>query len=219
MITLLIVDDHSLVCTAIAKLLSSFPDIKVIGEVNSGEEAVKIAKDKKPDVILMDIRMPGIGGIKAIEKILASNPSIKIIALSAYTGDPLPAALLKAGIRGYLTKEASIEETVKAIRTVAAGKIYLEPRIAQQLALKSIPGSNSSTVDSLSARELDFMIKVVSGIDIQTIAEKLCVSSKTINSYRYRIYEKLNIKNDVELTLFAIRHGLLNEEGIKNARN
>ncbi len=214
MITVIAVDDHDLVCTAIAQLLSDLPDIKVICEVNNGEEAIKVVKEKNPNVILMDIKMPGIGGIKAIEKILTSNPNVKIIALSAYMNEPLPANLLKIGIKGYLTKGASLEETVKAIRTVAVGKIYLEPKIAEQLALKNIPGSSLSLLDSLSPRELDVMMKVISGMDIQTIAEKLCVSPKTVNSYRYRLYEKLNIKNDIELTLLAIRHNLLDKEGL-----
>ncbi len=212
MITVMLVDDHHLVCNAIAKLLSNLPDIKVICEVNSGEEAIKAVKEKNPNVILMDIKMPGIGGIKATEKILASNSNVKIIALSGYMNEPLPANLLKIGVKGYLTKGASLEEMIKAIRTVVADKIYLEPRIAEQLALNNTLGFNPSALNSLSSRELDIMMKVVSGIDIQEIAERLCVSPKTINGYRYRIYEKLNLKSDVELTLFAIRHGLLDND-------
>ncbi len=208
----MVVDDHSLICAAIVQLLSNLSDVKIIGQASSGEEAVKVAEEKNPNVILMDIKMPGIGGIKAIQKILANNPNIKIIALTAYKNEPLPTSLLKAGVKGFLTKGATLEETIQAIRTVAAGKIYLEPGVAQQLALKSVPGSSSSPLNLLSSRELDVMMKVVNGMNIQVIADKLCVSPKTVNTYRYRLYEKLNIKNDVELTLFAIRYGLLDKE-------
>ena len=212
MITLLIADDHNLVCAAIAQLLANLSDIKVIGQANNGEEAVKIAKEKKPKVILMDVNMPGIGGIKAIERILANNRNVNIIALSAGMNDPLPASLLKIGVKGCLTKGACLEEMLKGIRTVAAGKVYLEPKIAEQLALKNISGVDPSPISLLSARELDVMLKIVNGTDIQAIADKLYVSPKTVNNYRYRIYEKLNIKNDVELTLYASRHGLLDPE-------
>jgi two-component system invasion response regulator UvrY len=212
MIQVMIVDDHELVRIAIARLLSDFSDIQVVSQVGSGEVAIKVAKEKKPDVILMDINMPGIGGIKAAQKILVNHPNIKIIALTAYTNEPFPASFLKAGAKGYLTKGTDPENMVKAIRDVAIGKNYLEPAVAEQLALKNFSGSHISPMDVLSNRELDVMMMVIKGIQVQTIAETLCVSPKTVNSYRYRLYEKLNVQNDVELTLFAMRHSMLDRE-------
>ena len=213
MIQVVIVDDHELVCTAIARLLSDFSDIQVIAQVGSGEAAIKIAKEKKPNVILMDINMPGIGGMKAAQRILAHNPSVKIIALTAYANEPFPATFLKIGAKGYLTKGAAPEKMVRAIRDVATGKNYLEPEVAEQLAMKTLSGFPSSPVDLLSNRELDVMMMVIKGKSIQAIAETLCVSPKTINSYRYRLYEKLKVQSDVELTLLAMRHGILDQEG------
>jgi two-component system invasion response regulator UvrY len=211
LITVLLVDDHDLVRAGVNRLLSDVPGIKVIGEARSGEEAVKLAKDKAPDVVLMDVKMPGIGGLEATRKMLRSNPDIKIIALTVCGGEPFPTKLLQAGASGYLTKGAGLEEMVSAIRAVHAGKRYLGPEIAQQLALKTL-NDGDSLFDILSERELQVMIMITSGQTVQEISEKLCVSPKTINSYRYRIYEKLKVQSDVELTLLAIRHGILDME-------
>ena len=208
MIRVVIADDHKLVCIAIVKLLSDIPGIKVVGEASDGEGAIKAVKEKNPEVLLLDVNMPGLGGIRTAERILANNSEVKIIILSAYTQEPLPSNLFKIGVKGYLTKDASLEETVKAIRVVADGKRYIDPKIAEQLAIKNISGTKS-LINSLSSREMDVMLKIANGEDVQAIADKLCVSPKTVNTYRYRIYEKLNVKSDVELTLFALRSGFL----------
>lgn len=211
MINVLIVDDHDLVRAGVSRLLGDIPGIKVIGEARSGEEAVKMAKEKRPHVVLMDVKMPGIGGLEATRKMLRNDPDIKIVALTVCGGEPFPTKLLQAGASGYLTKGAGIDEMVNAIRAVNAGKRYLGPEIAQQLALKTL-NDGESLFDILSERELQVMIMITSGQSVQDISEKLCVSPKTINSYRYRIYEKLNVQSDVELTLLAIRHGILDME-------
>lgn len=211
MINVLIVDDHDLVRAGVSRLLGDVPGIKVIGEARSGEEAVKMAKEKRPHVVLMDVKMPGIGGLEATRKMLRNDPDVKIVALTVCGGEPFPTKLLQAGASGYLTKGAGIDEMVNAIRAVNAGKRYLGPEIAQQLALKTL-NDGESLFDILSERELQVMIMITSGQSVQDISEKLCVSPKTINSYRYRIYEKLNVQSDVELTLLAIRHGILDME-------
>jgi len=211
-INVLVVDDHDLVRSGIVRLLSDVAGITVVGEANTGEEAVKIAREKRPNVVLMDIRMPGIGGLEATRKIVHQNPEIKVIALTIYENEPFPTKLLQAGASGYLTKGALIDEMVLAIRTVYAGNRYLGPEIAQQMALKSVAENEQSPFEQLSERELQVMIMITAGQSVQTIAEKLCVTPKTINSYRYRIFEKLNVQSDVELTLLAMRHGILETE-------
>jgi two-component system invasion response regulator UvrY len=213
-INVLVVDDHDLVRSGIVRLLSDVSGIVVVGEASSGEEAVKIAREKCPHVVLMDVRMPGIGGLEATRKIVRHNPEIKVIALTTYENEPFPTKLLQVGASGYLTKGALIDEMVLAIRTVHAGNRYLGPEIAQQMALKSVEENEQSPFTSLSERELQVMIMITAGQSVQTIAEKLCVTPKTINSYRYRIFEKLNVDSDVELTLLAMRHGILDRQNI-----
>jgi two-component system invasion response regulator UvrY len=211
-INVLVVDDHDLVRSGIVRLLSDISGIAVVGEASNGEDAVKIAREKRPHVVLMDIRMPGIGGLEATRKIVHYNPEIKVIALTIYENEPFPTKLLQAGASGYLTKGAFIDEMVLAIRTVYAGNRYLGPEIAQQMALKSVAENELSPFEQLSERELQVMIMITAGQNVQVIAEKLCVTPKTINSYRYRIFEKLNVQSDVELTLLAMRHGILETE-------
>lgn len=208
MIKVLVVDDHHLVRNSVVRLLSDFPGIEIIAEASSGEDAIKIAKEKRPDVILMDIKMPGLGGFEATRKILKSDPHIKIIALTTCGSEPLPTKLLQLGASGYLTKDVSIEEVINAIQIVYSGKRYLASTIAQNLALQTLE-PEKSPFDSLTGREIEVILMITSGKSVQAIADKLCVSPKTVNSYRYQIYEKLNIQNDVELTLLAMKYGML----------
>lgn len=212
LITVLIVDDHELVRAGIRSLLSSVSGLKVIGEAGSGEEAVKIAREKRPHVVLMDVRMPGIGGLEATRKLLRADPDIKVIALTACDEEPFPSKLLQAGAAGYLTKGSALEEMVQAIHSVHHGKRYLSPGVAQQLALKHLSDEKSSPFESLSERELQVMLMITSGQKVQEISDKLCLSPKTVNSYRYRLFDKLGVKTDVELTHLAIRYGILDTE-------
>lgn len=213
MINVLLVDDHELVLAGISRLLIDVPGIQVIATANSGEEAIKIAKEKNPDVILMDVKMPGMGGLEATKKIIRNNPATKVIALTVYDGEPFPTKLLQAGATGYLTKGAQIDEMVNAIRMVHSGKRYLGPNIAQQIALKTLEGeSEKSLFDILSERELQVLLMITSGQKVQDISETLCLSPKTVNTYRYRLFEKLQVNTDVELTHLAMRHGLIDSE-------
>ena len=215
MINVLIVDDHDIVCAGVGRLLSDVKGLNVIGEARNGETAVKIAKDKNPDVVLMDVKMPGIGGLEATRKMLRNNPDIKIIALTVYGEEPFPSKFLQAGAVGYLTKGSSIDEMVLAIRTVFGGKRYIGPEIAQQLALKKITDTEGSPLDLLSERELQVMMMITAGQKVQDISDKLCLSPKTVNSYRYRLFDKLDVASDVELTHLAIRHGILDTEKLQ----
>lgn len=210
MIKLLLVDDHDLVRTAIARMLSDSSDLDVAGEANSGEQAYNMVRELLPDVVLMDIRMPGIGGLEATRKIKQRFPQVKILALSACEEEPFPTRLLQAGASGYLTKGACIEETVRAIRQVAAGHHYLSSAIAQQMALKAYDSKQlDNPFEQLSEREMQVSLMIASGQKIQMISDLLCVSPKTVNTHRYRIFTKLNIANDVELALLAVRHNLI----------
>lgn len=208
MIQVIVVDDHDLVRMGLVRLLGDANGIDVIAEASGGEEAIKLAKQLEPDVILMDVRMPGIGGIEATRKIHRLHPDIKVIAVTACGDDPFPSRLLQAGASGYLTKGASTDEMVLAIRTVTAGQKYLAPNVAQKLALQTV-GQGGSPFSELSDREMQIAIMICSCKKVQEISDKLCLSPKTVNTYRYRIFDKLAISSDVELTHLAIRHGLL----------
>ncbi|MAH60916.1 MAG: two-component system response regulator UvrY [Legionellales bacterium] len=214
MIKVVVVDDHDLVRTGIKKLLNDAQGIKVVGEAADGESALKVTREHQPDIVLMDIKMPGIGGLEATKKLLRSNPDLKVIALTICDDDLFPSRTLQAGAFGYLTKGATVNEMVKAIRSVYAGQRYISPDIASQLALKHISDQGDSPFDELSERELQVTLMIVNGLKVQEISSRLCLSPKTVNSYRYRIFEKLNIKNDVELTHLAYRHNLV--ENIKD---
>ncbi len=209
MIKVLIVDDHDIVREGITRLLSDIKSIEVMAEADCGEKAILLMREKKPDVILMDANMPGIGGLEATRRMLRYNPEVKIIILSAFTEDPLPSKFLEAGVRGYLTKGATTEQMKSAIQQVNCGQIHIAPEIAQQLAMKSINKSAENPFEQLSEREMQVMMMITKGIKVMEISDTLCLSPKTVNSYRYRLFEKLNIDGDVELTHMAIRYGLI----------
>lgn len=212
MITILIVDDHPLMRAGLKSLLATVNGMKVIGEAATGEEAIKMAREKKPSVILMDVRMPGLGGLEATRRLLRVEPDAKVIALTVCAEEPFPSKLLQAGAAGYLTKGSTLEEMVQAIQAVVHGKRYISPDVAQQLAFKHLSDEKASPFDALSERELQVMLMITSGQKVQDISDKLCLSPKTVNSYRYRLFEKLNVSSDVELTHLAIRHGILDTE-------
>lgn len=210
MIKLLIADDHDLVRMGLERILQDVSDIKVIATAKDGEEAVKKAREFDPDVVLMDINMPGIGGIEATRKLLRHNPDTKVLVVTALKEEPFPSRLLKIGASGYITKDSGAEELTQAIRAVHTGMRYINPVIAQKLALQHLSNDQGeSALDDLSDREMEVMLMITKGVKVADIAEKLHISPKTVNSYRYRLFEKLEINNDVEMTYLAIRHGMV----------
>lgn len=211
MIKVLLVDDHELVRTGIRRLLSDVPGIDVYAEATSGEEAIGMIRQKRPDVVLMDISMPGMGGLEATRRLTQSHPDLKVIILTVHTDDPFPGQLLKAGAMGYLSKGGSINEMIEAIKTVHQGQRFISPAVAQSLALSLLPGTESP-FEKLSQRELQVMMMLIQGDKMSDIAEKLCLSPKTISTYRYRLYDKLGVSNEAELTKLAMHHGML--EGV-----
>jgi two-component system invasion response regulator UvrY len=207
-ISVLLVDDHELVRSGIQYLLDADPDIDVVAAASSGEEAIQLAGQLKPNVILMDLNMPGIGGSEAIKRILRRTPSAKIIALSVYDDGPIPHQALKLGARGYINKGCPVDEMIKAIVAVFKGKNYLSSDVATNL-IFSAQETEKNAFGQLSSRELQIAIKIVDGHKISDIAAALSISPKTVNTHRYRVHEKLGISNDIELVKLAVEHGLL----------
>lgn len=212
MITVYLVDDHELVRTGIRRILEDERGIKVIGEAGDGETAVQWSRQNEADVILMDMNMPGMGGLEATRKILRYQPHAKIIVLTIHTEDPFPTKVMQAGASGYLTKGARPPEVIQAIRQVAVGQRYLSPEIAQQMALSNFNQGDENPFKILSERELQIMLMITNGEKVNDISNCLNLSPKTVNSYRYRLFSKLKVNGDVELTRLAIRYKMLDAE-------
>ena len=213
MINVLLVDDHELVRTGTQRILDEVRGIKVIGTAETGEEAVSYCRDHTPDIILMDMNMPGIGGMEATRRILRMKPDIRVIALTIHTEDPFPSKIMQTGAHGYLSKSAGTKEVIRAVKAVHMGQRYIAPEIAQQIALNQFkPNRSENPFDNLTDRELQIMLKIIKGARVQDVAEELTLSTKTVNSYRYRMFQKLGISGDVELVHLAVRHGMLDIE-------
>ena len=208
LINVMLVDDHAVVRMGFKMLLESDADIKVVAEADSGEQAIQRFVEFKPHVVVMDITMPGIGGLEAIERILAKDSSAKILVLSAHEDSVHPKRVLNAGAMGYLTKRSAAEEMIKAIRVVAAGKKYLEASVAQQMAIQQLSGEQNP-VDVLSPREFEVFMALAKGKTTNEIAETLFLSPRTVGTHLYNIKQKLNANNSAEIALIAMRSGLL----------
>jgi two-component system invasion response regulator UvrY len=212
MIEVLLVDDHELVRSGIESLLNKTDGIRVVGVASSGEEAIQRVDELNPDIVVMDLNMPGIGGIEASRRLYRTHTDIKIIAMSIHDDGPFPRHLLRIGAHGFVSKRSRAVEMIDAIQAVHEGKRYLCSAVVDRLALESSFSNDlASPFDQLSQRELQVVLMTLQGKSIQEIAAILTISPKTVNTYRYRLYEKLSIKNDVELTRLAIRHNLIND--------
>ncbi|WP_026374947.1 UvrY/SirA/GacA family response regulator transcription factor [Aestuariibacter salexigens] len=212
MIRILLVDDHDLVRTGIRLILEKVQDFTVVGECGSGEEAVKFCRKEQPDVALMDMNMPGIGGLEATKQIIRFVENTRVIILSMQKENPIPAKVMQMGAYGYLSKDAEGEEMIRAIRKVSTGQKYVAPDIAQQIAIGQLNLNDDNPFEHLSDRELEIMLMLTKGAKVPDIASSLNISAKTVNTYRYRMFDKLNISTDVELTHLAIRHKLISTE-------
>ena len=207
-INILLVDDHSVVRMGFKMLIENESDMAVICEAESGEQGITSFKEHKPNVVIMDITMPGMGGLDAIERIIAFDKKAKILVLSAHEDSVHPKRSLSAGALGYLTKRSAAEELIKAIRSVNSGKKYLEPNIAQQMAITQLSGENNP-VEILSDREFEVFIALAKGKSTNEIADTMCLSPRTVGTHLYNIKQKLNANNSAEIALIAIRSGLL----------
>ncbi len=208
-IKVLVVDDHDLVRMGIARMLDDDAQIEVIAEADNGDAAVQLARQHRPDVVLLDVNMPNVGGVEATRRIKQIDQNIKVLAVSSLSAQPYPSMLLKAGVNGYITKGTPLDEMIRAIKKVHGGGKYFSHDVAEQLADTVLGEQAESPFDALSEREKQVAMMVVNCQNAQEIADQLFVSVKTVNTYRYRIFEKLGVNSDVKLTHLAIRHGLI----------
>ena len=206
-IRVMLVDDHAVVRMGFKLLLQEAADIEVVAEAATGEEALKRYPDIKPDVVVMDISMPGMGGLEAVTRLLAKDPNVRILILSAHEDSIHPKRLLKAGAAGYLSKRVAPEELIHAIQEVAAGGIFLDSTLAQTMAEQARAGQ--APVDILSDREFEIFMLLAQGQSVAHIATALFLSPRTVGTHLYNIKQKLNAANSAELTLIALRNGLL----------
>ena len=208
MINVLIADDHALVRTGFRLLLEEAEDIHVVAEADSGEEAYTMYSQSQPDVVMIDIAMPGIGGIEAIKKILLRDKKAKILALSVHEDISHPKRVLQAGAHGYLTKRQAPEVLIDAIRKVAKGETLLDPELAQRMAMADVSGE-ANPIEGLSEREFEIFEKLALGQSVSTIAEVLNLSPSTVGTHLYNVKQKLGVSNQAELTLLAVRLGVI----------
>ncbi len=189
-------------------MLDAEEGITVVAEAADGEEAIAQARQHRPDIVLMDIRMPGIGGLEATRKIIKGMSDIRVLVLTAYLEDAFAQRLLDAGASGFISKGTELPEMVNAIRSVFAGQRYISPEMAQRLALSRI-SIQDNPFDQLSQRELQVAMMIVNCHKVSDISDRLFLSPKAVNTYRYRIFEKLGVHSDVELTHLGLRYGLV----------
>lgn len=209
MIRVLLVDDHAVVRTGFRLLLQSIAEVSVVAEADSGEAACKLYPELSPDVVVMDIAMPGMGGLEALRRIRARHPQARVLTLSAHD-DPMHARRsLQEGALGFLSKRSAPEALVEAVSAVAAGRRYLDAALAQKLALEKFDGGAKSPVERLSEREFEVFVRLAGGATVQRIAQDLKLSASTVGTHLYNIKQKLEVENQSELTLIAIRHGLI----------
>ena len=209
MIRIVHADDHVLFRAALRHLLKHMPNVSVVAEAGNGEEALALARELNPDLVLMYILMPGMGGLEATQRLTRLDRAPAVIALTSCVEPPFPAQMLKAGALGYLTKNVTEKELGVAIKRVFAGRRYVCNEVAQDLASYAFEEHTASPFETLSNRELQIMMMVINCQKVSEISAHLHLSPKTVNSYRYRIFEKLKISSDVEMVLLAVKHGMV----------
>lgn len=213
-ISVILVDDHTLVRQGVARLLQDAADIQLINQFKSGEDILEFVQKNPgllPDIIILDARMPGIGGIETTRQLDQLAPTVKIIGISSVSSGVIPSQLLRAGAQGFITKSIDVSELLKAIRMVYLGQHYVSADAATQLAVDPFNQQGGSLFDKLSRREMQIAQMLTDGKKVSQISGYLGLSPKTVYSYRYRIFEKLGIRSDVELTILAVRHGLADD--------
>jgi two-component system invasion response regulator UvrY len=208
MIRLMIVDDHELLRLGLRQIFSEFHDIEVAAEAGEGETAIRLCREVRPDVVVLDVSLPGLSGFELTRRLRMCKPPVAVLALSVHEASPFPERMMEAGASGYLTKGCSVSELVQAVRTVARGGRHIGSTIAQKMILNSMDGHNGTPFDSLSAREMEVLMLLSEGHRLSEIADAMHLSPKTVATYKYRIFEKLETRNDVEVTRLAMRYGI-----------
>ena len=210
MIKLVLVDDHELVRTGFRLILQQQIDMQIIGEASSAEQGLKLIRESKPDVALVDVHMPGMSGVELTERVARARLPTQIVVLTVVEDARFPKRLIEAGALGYLTKGCTAEELLTAVRQVAQGRRYLAPSVAQQLALATLDGQ-ASPFDALSGRELEVAMMLVRGKPVFAIAEQLHLSPKTVSTYKQRLLDKLGMDNVIALAHLMSAHGLIDQ--------
>jgi two-component system invasion response regulator UvrY len=203
-----LVDDHAVVREGYRRLLERTSDIAVIAEAANGDEAYRLICEHKPDVAVLDISLPGLGGIEVTRRVIARLPQQKILIFSMHEDTVFSSRALQAGARGYVTKSAAPEALIEAVRLVAAGKLYISQEMAQELAVQMIPG-REKPIDALSAREFEVFRLLVGGHTLQEISEIMHLSYKTVANYQSSIRQKLDVSNTAQVVRIALNHGLI----------
>lgn len=209
MIKVFIVDDHAVVRQGLKQILAEESRMTVVGEAANGVEAPRKIQETNPDVVILDISLPGRNGIDVLRRIKADAPNRPVLVLSMYPEDQYAVRLLKDGAAGYLTKESAPEQLVTAIRAVASGKKYISPAVAELMLNEMVGEGTGDAHESLSRREYQVFVMLASGKTTTEIAKDLCLSTKSITTYRARVLRKMNLRNNVELTHYAIKHGFV----------
>jgi two-component system invasion response regulator UvrY len=209
-LTLLLVDDHAVVRSGFKVLLQTWDDVDVVAEANSGEEALPLYTLHRPDVVVMDIAMAGMGGIEASKRLLALDPQARILALSAHEDSSYAKRALQAGALGYLSKRTAPEVLIDALRMVARHQRFIDPIIAQRMANQQ-NSSDSHYIDKLSPREFEVFLSLAKGRSVLDISQTLGLSASTVGTHLYKVKLKLQLSNQSEMTLLAMRHGLLDD--------
>ncbi|HET8744159.1 MAG TPA: response regulator transcription factor [Ramlibacter sp.] len=207
MIRVLLVDDHAVVRMGFRMLLAT-AQMEVVGEAESGEQACRDYPRLRPDVVVMDISMPGMGGLEAVRRLLAHSPQARVLALSAHDATPYAQRALAGGALGYLSKRSAPDALIEAVRTVARGERYIDAGIAQRIALAQVEGETNPS-DVLTEREFAVFIQLAQGCTVPQIAEQLKLASSTVGTHLYNIKQKLRVANQAELTLIGLRWGLI----------
>jgi len=208
-IKMMIVDHQNIVRAGLKKLVESAPDIEVIAESDSGEEAINLYKAEPVDIILMEINMPGMGGFVATQRLLRLNPALSVLLISMYQNPDLAAKALKIGVKGFICKCCNPDELLHAIRMVKQGRTFLDAETAQALAIHSATGKADTPIDVLTPREFEVFVLLAQGLPVKEIYPKLYLSPKTVNVHRANILDKLQAKNAAELARIAIRHHVI----------
>ncbi len=207
-IRVFLIDDHALVRTGMRMILAQETDLEIVGEAESGEEALPLIRKLKPDVVLCDLHLPGYSGLEVTERIVRGDHETRVIIVSVLEDGPLPKRLLEAGASGYLGKGGNAQELIRAVRDVARGKRYLGSSVAQNLALLNVSG-DGSPFDALSPRELEVAMLLIQGLRQEEIAKRLSLSAKTINTHKTRLFEKAGVSDNIALARLAAQYGLL----------
>ncbi len=216
-IRVLIADDHTMVRQGLTMLLQTQPDITVIGEASDGSEAIRMAHEFQPDIVVMDIAMPNVDGLEATRAIKSSLPNVQILALTMHEGEEYFFKILAAGASGYVLKRAAANDLISAIHAVARGEVFLYPSIAKKLVAdylsrtKAEPPGGDTTADALTQREHQILALIAEGLSNREIAERLTLSLSTVQTHYTHIIEKLNLRNRTELVKYALRHGLIQD--------